>query len=104
MRFFRDRYFKLPLLTQGDGRPWALGRRLPTPRPPVPANQAEADLIFPGIHLVEPRKIRPVSGTDPGARNDYGMRIYYGFSGLPTERYKLRVTGDTKSGSDRTYF
>jgi hypothetical protein len=33
MRFFQDRYFKLPSLTEGDtGRPWVSGRRIPTPR------------------------------------------------------------------------
>jgi hypothetical protein len=32
---------------------------------PAPDNQVEADLVFPGIHLVALAKIRPVSGTAP---------------------------------------
>jgi hypothetical protein len=104
MRFFRDRYFKLPPLTEGD---WAaLGFRRKDPRPtpiPVPRNQVEADLTFPGIHLVELRKIRPVSGTAPDARSDYGVRIYYGLSGPSGETYKFRVTGEPRGGKDLPY-
>jgi hypothetical protein len=55
-----------------------------TPTPiPEPDNQVEADLTFPGIHLVELAKIRPVSGTPPDPRSDYGVRIYFGFSAPP---------------------
>jgi hypothetical protein len=50
---------------------------------PKPDNQVEADLTFPGIHLVELAKIRPASGTPPDPRSDYGVRIYFGFSGPP---------------------
>jgi hypothetical protein len=39
---------------------------------PEPENQVETDLTFPGIHLVELQKIRPVSGMSPDPRNDYG--------------------------------
>jgi hypothetical protein len=63
-----------------------------TPTPiPVPDNQVEADLVFPGIHMVELQKIRPVSGTPPDTRSDYGVRIYYGFSGPPSEKFPFRL-------------
>jgi hypothetical protein len=74
----------------------------PTPIP-VPTAQPEADLTFPGIHLVELRKIRPVSGAAPDPRSDYGVRIYYGFSGPPNDQYKFRLAGEPKTGKDLPY-
>ena len=34
------------------------------------------------------------------ARNDYDVRIYFGFSGEPTEAHRFRVTGTPKTGKD----
>jgi hypothetical protein len=102
MRFFRNRYFK-PL----DGGDWAaLGfrqRDLHHSPIPAPESQVEADLTFPGIHMVELRKIRPVSGTAPDARSDYGTRIYYGLSGPPSDKYRFRLTEAPKTGGDLPY-
>jgi hypothetical protein len=103
-RYFKDRFFKMPPLDEGDIT--ALGLRIPDPRHtpvPVPEAQAQADLTFPGIHLVELRNIRPVSGTAPDPRSDYGVRIYYGFSGPPSARFPFRVTGVPKTGTDLPY-
>jgi hypothetical protein len=56
---------------------------------------------LPGIHLVELQKIRPASGgTAPDIRSDYGVRIYFGLSGEPTEAHRFRVTGVPKTGKD----
>jgi hypothetical protein len=75
-----------------------------TPTPiPEPGNQVEADFVFPGIHLVELAKIRPVSGTPPDARSDYGVRIYFGFSGPPSEKFPFRLAGIPKRGEDLPY-
>jgi hypothetical protein len=49
---------------------------------------------------VELRKIRPVAGNPPGAASDYGVRIYWGLTGAPTEKYRFRVTETPKSGYD----
>jgi hypothetical protein len=102
MRFVRERRFKVPPLTKMD---WAAlgfrnkgGRRAPTPAPEA---QPEADLTFPGIHLVELRNIRPMAGAvPPDPRGDYGVRIYYGLTGEPTEAHRFRVTGTPKTGDD----
>jgi hypothetical protein len=70
---------------------------------PKPDNQVEADLTFPGIHLVELTKIRPVSGTPPDSRSDYGVRIHFGFSGPPSDDYPFRLSGIPKRGEDLPY-
>ncbi|MDR2184098.1 MAG: hypothetical protein LBO80_00295 [Treponema sp.] len=103
MRFFKDRYFKLSPLTEGDLAALGLKERDPPSPVPVPEAQAQADLTFPGIHLVELRNIRPVSGTAPDPRSDYGVRIYYGFSGPASARFPFRVTGVPKTGADLPY-
>jgi hypothetical protein len=70
---------------------------------PVPGNQVEADLTFPGLHLVELRNIRPVAGLPPDPRSDYGVRIYFGFMGPPSEKYPFRLTKAPKSGEELPY-
>jgi hypothetical protein len=104
-RFFKDRYFKMPPLDEGDIA--ALGLRAPDSRHtpvPVPEAQAEADITFPGIHLVELRNIRAVGTAGlPDPRSDYGVRIYYGFSGPASQKFPFRVTGVPKSGRDLPY-
>jgi hypothetical protein len=45
---------------------------------PDPTGQAEADVTFPGPHLIELQKIRKLSGGADDSRSDYGVRIYYG--------------------------
>jgi hypothetical protein len=70
---------------------------------PRPENQVEADLTFPGIHLVELRRIRPVAGTAPDARSDYGVRIYYALSGEPDDRFPFRLAEPLKIGKVLPY-
>jgi hypothetical protein len=103
MRFFKDRYFKIPPLTEGDLAALGLKPKSPPSPIPVPENQPEADLTFPGIHLVELRKIRAMSGTAPDERSDYGVRIYYSFTGEASERFPFRLKGPLKSGEELPY-
>jgi hypothetical protein len=71
---------------------------------PPPEAQVEADLVFPGIHLVELQKIRPVAGlAPPDFRSDYGVRIYYGLDGEASERFPFRMTGPLKTGKKLPY-
>ena len=101
MRFLKPHYFLEPPLTGLDIV--ALGLSLPNPSSPIlrPTAQPTADLAFPGIHLVELRNIRPVEGgIIPDPRSDYGVRIFYGLSGDPTENHRFRVTGVPKTGKD----
>jgi hypothetical protein len=72
---------------------------IPTPILP-PTSQVHADLTFSGIHLVGLQKIRPVSGSAPDNRSDYGVRIFWGRTGEAPERDKFRVTGVPKTGND----
>ncbi|MDR2359900.1 MAG: hypothetical protein LBD85_01280 [Oscillospiraceae bacterium] len=74
----------------------------PTPVPP-PENQVEADITFPGIHMVELQRIRPVAGTAPDARSDYGVRIYYGLTGEASEAFPFRLDGPVKTAKVLPY-
>ena len=71
----------------------------PTPIPP-PVDQAEADIGYPGIHLIE-LKIRAIPASASGAiKSDYGVRIYYGVLGDPTALDKFRLATAPASGDD----
>jgi hypothetical protein len=74
----------------------------PTPIP-KPVNQVEADLTFPGIHMVKLMKIRSVAGSLPDPRSDYGVRIFIGLDGPPSEKYPVRFTKPPKKGREFTY-
>jgi hypothetical protein len=103
LRFFKKHYFLVPPLALADLV--RLGLELPNPPSPIPppTNQVEADLTFPGIHLVELQKIRLVAGPPPDTRSDYGVRIYYGLSGPAGDSFRFRVAEAPKSGNDLPY-
>jgi hypothetical protein len=67
---------------------------------PTPTVQVEADLAFPGIHLIELMKIRPVTGTGTESRSDYGTRIYYGILGEAIATDKFRLAQAPQAGDD----
>jgi hypothetical protein len=80
MRFFRDRYFKLPPLTEAD---WAaLGFREKDTHPsniPVPEGVPAASLSYPGGPHAITAHLGPMAGTaelDP--ESDYGYAVYKG--------------------------
>jgi hypothetical protein len=51
-----------------------------------------------------PEAIRPVGTFGlPDPRSDYGVRIFYGLSGPPSEKFRFRVTEEPKSGRDLPY-
>jgi hypothetical protein len=99
-RFFHKHYFLVPPLELADLI--RLGLKIPDEPSPIPRpeNQPEADLTFPGIHLVELRNIRPAGGKPLDPRSDHGVRIYYGLSGAPTEKFPVRVSEAPKRGVD----
>jgi hypothetical protein len=104
MRFFEKHYFLVPPLTNVDIVDLGLVPYSPPSPIPRPEAQVEADPAFPGIHLVELRNIRPVGSSGvPDLRSDYGVRIYYGLTGPASERFKFRLTGEPKSGTDLPY-
>jgi hypothetical protein len=101
MRDIKKRYFYIPPLTEADMI--NLGLKLPdtTPTPiPVPTAQVTADLTFPGIHLVELRGIRPVSGSASDSKSDYGVRMFWGLTGPASTADKFRVTETPSTGHD----
>jgi len=71
---------------------------IPTNVPP-PVTQAEGTLAFRGVGLVEMRNIRP-STEKPDARAGYGVRIYYGIMGTPSETNRFRIAERPKTGDD----
>jgi hypothetical protein len=105
MRYIKARYFMSPPLVDSDYASLLLNRPDTTPSEVLdPKAQPTADLTFPGIHIVELRKIRALVGTEPDPRSDYRVQIRYGLSGTPTEKDKFRVNEPPKSGYDIPYF
>ncbi|MDR2369937.1 MAG: hypothetical protein LBD71_00530 [Treponema sp.] len=71
----------------------------PTPVP-APTAQAEADIVLPGPHLVEPR-IRRLASLEPDPdRANYGIRIYWGVLGEPDAADKFRIQTPPLTGED----
>jgi hypothetical protein len=103
-RFFKNHYFLVPPLTLADLV--RLGLHLPTPPSPIPRPEAqvEADMTFPGVHLVELVNIRPVgTAVIPNSRSEHGVRIYFGLSGPPNGEYRFRLEAPPEKGSDLPY-
>jgi hypothetical protein len=104
MRDFKRRYFLVPPLSNTDLVSLDLKPQDRTPTTESePTAQAEADLTFPGVHLVELKNIRPVGGVQPNDGSDCGVRVYYGLTGTPTTKHKFRVEGIPTSGHDLPY-
>jgi hypothetical protein len=79
MRFFRDRYFKMPPLTAAD---WAaLGFRqkdeTPTPAQP-PSGMPSVTISYPGGPHIVTLHLGPLAGTEPLNSDDYGYAVYVG--------------------------
>ncbi|MDR0722933.1 MAG: hypothetical protein LBF75_09140 [Treponema sp.] len=80
MRFFRDRYFKMPPLTEGD---WAaLGFRAKDPHPtpaPAPDGVPAVSLSYPGGPHTLTAHLGPMAGTrELAPESDYGYAVYLG--------------------------
>jgi hypothetical protein len=67
----------------------------------TPTCQPEADVVYPGPHLLELVKIRRVSGigNDPPDA-DFGTRIFWGIMGEPTAKDKFRISAPPEVGDD----
>ena len=57
-------------------------------------------MTYPGKHLLELVKIRPVPGVGDDPRADWGVRIFWGVMGEPTETDKFRISSPPLKGSD----
>jgi hypothetical protein len=80
MRFFRDRYFKIPPLTEGDWAALGFKPRDTHPSPiPAPDGVPSASLSYPGGPHALTARLEPLAGTqelDPAS--DYGYAVYLG--------------------------
>jgi hypothetical protein len=104
MRDFKRRYFLIPPLSDADFASLELKPTDHIPTPELePTAQPEADLTFPGVHLVELKNIRPVGGAQPNDGSDCGARVHYGLTGTPTTNHKFRMEGVPVSGNDLPY-
>ncbi|MDR0720842.1 MAG: hypothetical protein LBF78_14500 [Treponema sp.] len=68
---------------------------------PCPTCQPEADVVYPGRHLIELAGIRKVAGVGndpPGV--DYGVRIFWGIIAEPTAADTLRISAPPEKGGD----
>jgi hypothetical protein len=76
MRFVKNHFFLIPPLTDTDLISLGLKPRdtIHTPVPP-PAEQAEADVLRPGVHLLE-LILRVIGGAS--LRSGTGFRVYWG--------------------------
>jgi len=66
---------------------------------PPPSQPVVGDMHYPAAGLVEIRNIRSV-GDSADARAAYGVRIYYGILGEPSERDRYRVSSEPRTGED----
>jgi hypothetical protein len=75
-----------------------MGLHLPDPASPIPRPEAqpEADITYPGVHLIELSRIRAVKAEGEDPRSDYGVRIFWGILAPP-------VTGDDLPHSTFTH-
>jgi hypothetical protein len=95
MRFLKNRYFVSPPLLEADFISLGLKPHdsKPTPVPP-PIAQAEADVTYPGAHMLELR-LRPVADTAPDPHHSaYGFRVYFGI--LPPGGATLEAAASSK--------
>jgi hypothetical protein len=69
---------------------------------PRPNALAEADTRYIGLHLIKLVNIRPVPGTmsEEEAEFDFGVRIFWGILGTPTETDKFRLATPPLTGRD----
>jgi hypothetical protein len=102
IRLFVNRYLRFPPVTEEDllamGVP--IHDNKPTPIP-APTSQAEADLRFPGIHMMELYKIRKTGKVSEDPRSDYGVSIHFGI--LDAVNSKWRITVPPATGENLPY-
>jgi hypothetical protein len=67
---------------------------------PQPRDQAEADVTYPGTHLIELVRIRSVAGGTDDPRADWGKRIYYGILDPANPNGRHRIGAAPITGAD----
>jgi hypothetical protein len=80
-----------------------MGLHIPDTTPtavPRPTAQPEADVAYPGVHLIELTRIRTVPGGGDDPRSDYGVRIFWGILAPAAPHDKFRLASPPASGDD----
>jgi hypothetical protein len=67
---------------------------------PRPEAQPEADVVYPGVHLIELTHIRAVASGGDDPRSDYGVRIFWGILAPAASHDKFRLTAPPVTGED----
>jgi hypothetical protein len=101
IRPFVNQYLRYPPVTNADRA--AIGIPNPDPsRTPVPKPEAqpEADVAYPGVHMVELNNIRTVGAGEDDSRSDYGVRVFWGVLGPAAEHDKFRLSEPPVTGDD----
>jgi hypothetical protein len=101
IRPFVNQYLRFPPVTNEDRTAAGIPNRdiIPTPVP-TPQDQPEADVVYPGRHLLELVNIRTVPGPAKDSRGDFGVRIFWGVMGEPTATDKFRIAAPPLTGND----
>jgi hypothetical protein len=100
VRLFVNRYLRYPPVTDEDRTAMGIPN-CDTKKPPVPAPaaQAEADIVFPGIHFLELVNICKAVGVisdDP--RSYHGVSVHFGI--LDAGNSEWRITAPPSGGKD----
>jgi hypothetical protein len=90
-----------PAVTNEDRDNMAIPNSDTTRTPiPKPTAQVEAEITYPGVHLIELVNIRTVKKGEDDPRSDYGIRIFWGIMGAPTESDRFRLSSPPVKGGD----
>jgi hypothetical protein len=97
-RSFVNEYIRnSSLVSEADKESLGLRKAKPSPVP-QPTAEPEADLVFPGLHLVELTRIRKMDGRPDDPRSDYGVRVYYGI--VDAANPDWRIAAPPSKGSE----
>jgi len=107
LRPFVQRYLKWSPVTDKDRFKMGLPiRGLTLFEADAPMVQAGGDLVFPGIHMVEVRNIRPLGLPDDDRRERYdrlGIIIHYGILAPTGDLGKWHIAYEPRTGEDLPY-
>jgi hypothetical protein len=101
IRPFVNQYQRFPPVTNEDRVDMGIHNR-DTGYTPVPRPQAEpeADVVYPGRHLLELANIHAAVGPARDSRSDFVVRIFWGVMGEATENDRFRLAGPPVTGND----
>jgi hypothetical protein len=101
IRPFVNQYLRYPPVTDEDREAMGIPNRDSTYTPvPKPEAQPEADVAYPGVHRIMLNNIRTVGAEKDDPRSEYGVRIFWGILGPPTEQGKFRISAPPVKGDD----